>query len=260
MITPPPPRQRELGEFVRSHRERLAPARFGLPEGRRRTPGLRREEVAQLSGLSVTWYTFMEQGRDVSLSPSALQRLARALQLSPAERAYLFELAGRRDPETPPETAVAPHEALLAIIRAQETPAYLLDPVWDALAWNAAAARLFTGWLEGVGPPNLMRYIFRAPEARQLLPDWEERARRVIAEFRVDYGQHLEDPRMTALIAELSAASPVFTRLWHGHVVLAREGGPRHFRQAGTLGAYEQVTLTPAQMPHTKLVILTPVA
>src|SRR5713226_8903042 len=94
--------RRELGEFIWSHRERLAPAAIGLAAGsRRRTPGLRREEVAQLCGLSATWYTWIEQGRDVSVSPTALARLARTLQLSPAERAYLFDLVGKRDPSGP---------------------------------------------------------------------------------------------------------------------------------------------------------------
>src|ERR1700752_5275475 len=125
--------RRELGEFVRAQRERLAPTAIGLPAGgRRRTPGLRREEVAQLCGLSTTWYTWVEQGRDIAVSADALARLAGALRLTAAERSYLFGLTGRRDPAPPaagPVTATVPAE-LLGMLRATMVPAYLLDRLW----------------------------------------------------------------------------------------------------------------------------------
>src|SRR5262249_46621965 len=142
-------RRRELGDFVRSLREKLTPAALGLPPGaRRRTPGLRREEVAQLSGLSVTWYTWLEQGRDMSLSTVALARLANALRLGRAERAYLFELAGRRDPDHGAgETDELP-AAVLGCVESIASPAYVLDQGWTARVWNSAAERLFVGWLD----------------------------------------------------------------------------------------------------------------
>src|SRR6185312_3226508 len=128
----------ELGEFLRSHRARLTPGELGLEPGmRRRTPGLRREEVAQLAGVSATWYTWIEQGRDVSVSPAALARLARVMRLTAAERAYLFELAGKRDPDAPPEPALGEQpEGLAAIVQTIATPAYVLDRTWTALTWN----------------------------------------------------------------------------------------------------------------------------
>src|ERR1700755_3473027 len=134
--------QRTLGEFLRAHRARLSPAGLGLPAGqRRRTPGLRREEVAQRCGLSVTWYTWLEQGRDVAASPQTLASLARALQLTPAERAYLFQIAGRLDPDAahgPEEEADVP-PTLADALASISGPAYVLDRLWNARACNDSA-------------------------------------------------------------------------------------------------------------------------
>ncbi|TWB45175.1 helix-turn-helix transcriptional regulator [Nitrospirillum pindoramense] len=257
-------KRREMGEFVRAQRERLSPAALGLAPGpRRRTPGLRREELAQLSGVSVTWYTWIEQGRDVSISPAALTRLAQALRLSAAERAYLFDLAGKRDPEGAAAGDDTPvPSALDALVRSLPHPAYLLDRCWNALAWNAAAARLFTGWLVPPDPGtdrNQLRYLFLNPTAQALIPDWVERARRVVAEFRVDYSHHLDDPGMRALVADLSQRSPLFADLWHTHAVTARAGGERAFHHPtdGPL-RYEQLTFALAGQTDVKLVTLVP--
>ncbi|MBB6249870.1 helix-turn-helix transcriptional regulator [Nitrospirillum iridis] len=259
-------KRRELGEFVRAHRERLSPAALGLAPGpRRRTPGLRREELAQLSGVSVTWYTWIEQGREISISPAALGRLAHALRLSAAERAYLYDLAGKRDPQegpAPGDTVVP--AALDGLVRGIAHPAYLLDRTWNALAWNAPAARLFAGWLEAATPGgnperNQLRYLFLNPAARALIPDWAERTRRVVAEFRVDYSHHLDDPGMRALVADLTARSAAFADLWHAHTVTTRAGGERAFlHPADGLVRYEQVTLTLAGQAAVKLVTLVP--
>lgn len=257
-------RRQELAEFIRAHRERLTPAMFGFPGGaRRRTPGLRREEVAQLSGFSTTWYTWIEQAREVSISPAALARLARVLRLSPPERGYLFDLAGKRDPSADPGPAPALPAALLASVQALTCPAYLLDRQWTALSWNRAAARLFVGWLDedtGDAPDrNLLRYIFLHPAARRLIPDWESRARRVLAEFRVDYSHHLEDPGLQALTRDLAKRSKLFARAWDEHSVVGREGGARSFAhpQDGPV-TYEQITLAPSSHPDCKLVMLVP--
>ena len=173
---------------------------LGLPaSGRRRTPGLRREEAAQLSGLSVTWYTWLEQGRDVSVSPMALARLAGALRLGHAERTYLFELADRRDPDEHDGEANSVPPAVLAALKAIDAPAYLLDRSWNARGWNAPAERLFVGWLDRTGARNLLRYVFLEPAARTLIHDYDDRARRVVAEFRANVGTHLEDAPVRAL-------------------------------------------------------------
>ena len=255
-------KRRELGDFLRAHRARLTPTSLGLPTGmRRRTPGLRREEVAQSCGMSATWYTWLEQGRDVSASATALSTLARTLQLTPAERAYLFELAGKRDPSLP-----APHEddggmdasaSLGRAVAAINTPAYILDSLWNARAWNKQAARLFVGWLDGSSDRNLLRYVFLSPTARNVIPDWQARARRVLAEFRADSSRHLEDASLQALVDDLRRRSRFFARCWSEHAVMDRTGGERTFdhpRQGRLF--YEQVAFTVANRPDFKLVML----
>jgi transcriptional regulator with XRE-family HTH domain len=250
--------RRELGDFVRAQREKLTPAGVGLPAGtRRRTPGLRREELAQLCGLSVTWYTWIEQGRDVSISPAALARLAMALQLGRAERAYLFELAGKRDPDQGGSDADVLPPAVLACVEAISAPAYVLDRGWTARSWNAAAERLFVGWLDQPGDRNLLRFIFTEPTARALICGWEERARRVAAEFRAASSAHLDDPSLSKLIDDLRRQSRDFARFWDQHGVLGREGGERTFNHpADGFLRYEQVTFNLAIEPDLKLTML----
>ncbi|MBC2776781.1 MmyB family transcriptional regulator [Parasphingopyxis marina] len=246
-----------LGQFVRSHRDRITP---DLSVRRRRTPGLRREELAARAGIGVTWCAWIEQGRDVSVSPATLARLAVALALTPAERAYLFELAGRRDPEAPRSAPIsqAP-EAVTALVAALSCPAYGLDPQWNACCWNAAAERLFVGWLGEGQQRNLLLYMFAEPSSRELIPDWEDRARRVLAEFRADYGRLVDDAALGELVERLRAESEFFAREWDAQSVMAREGGSRMFvhPQDGPL-AYVQHTFSPAERPDYKLVTLFP--
>lgn len=250
--------RRELGAFVRAQREKLSPAAVGLPAGtRRRVRGLRREEVAQLSGLSVTWYTWIEQGREVSVSPATLARLADALRLTRAERAYLFELAGTRDPGRDEAEADDIPPAVPACVATIASPAYVLDRSWTARCWNRQAERLFTGWLDRPGDRNLLRFIFLEPAARSLIHGWKERARRVVAEFRADCSAHLDDPPFRGLIEGLRHRSPEFMRLWDEHAVLGREGGERTFdHPADGFVRYEQVTFKLAGQPDLKLTIL----
>ncbi|AKC68703.1 helix-turn-helix transcriptional regulator [Pandoraea oxalativorans] len=257
--------RRALGDFLRAHRERLTPAAVGLPPmGRRRTPGLRREEVAQLCGLSSTWYTWIEQAREVSISAGALAAVAGALRLSRAERAYLFDLAGKRDPER--GAAPLPHHAtaqVQAAVAAVAAPAYALDRCWDVLAWNAAAADIFRGWLDapgvsgGAGTKNLLRYIFLDAGARTLIQDWESRARRVVAEFRAECSAYLDDTPVRALTDALQRESPVFAALWSQQDVVEREGGRRgfHHPERGDID-FAQVTFRLSGHDDVKLVML----
>jgi transcriptional regulator with XRE-family HTH domain len=247
-----------LGAFLRALRERQTPAEHGLVNGqRRRTPGLRREEVAQLCGLSATWYTWIEQGRHVSVSATALARLARGLRLSRAERDYLFELTGKRDPEKGCDSADDMPDAVMVCVDAIDGPAYILDRAWTARRWNAKAARLFAGWLDTGGDRNLLRYIFLRLEARSLISDWEERARRVVAEFRAATTGHVGDPALGHLVDELNVKSPDFARLWAAHGVLAREGGERTFKHPSDgLLHYRQVSTTFAGWPDFRMTML----
>jgi len=257
---PLPAQRRALGEFLRTRRASLTPDLLGLPAGaRRRTPGLRREEVALVGGISATWYSWIEQGRDVSVSPEALSRLAQALRLSPAERAYLFELAAKQDPVS----ARAERDSddvpavLVQCVRSIRSPAYLLDRLWRARAWNQSAVRLFVGWLDRPGDRSLLHFIFLEPSARRLISDWEERARRVVAEFRADHSRSLDDPSLRSMVEALARLSPFFARAWAEHSVLAREGGERRFNhpKEGPL-RYQQTTFVPANRPDFKLVML----
>ena len=258
-------RRKELAEFLRVIRNRSQAADFGFPAGnRRRTAGLRREEVAQLVGISPTWFTWIEQGREVNVSADALDRLAVTLRLSRSERAYLFEMADRRDPqESLPETDDAP-PLLIELLAEIKVPAYLMGRYWDILGWNRPATELFAGWLDeprgnDEAPPNMLRFVFLSPLARDFLFDWEARARRITAEFRADCRRRLDDPVLIRLIEELSAASPDFARLWKQHDVLERQGGERAF-QHPSRGAlrYQQVTLRLGEQEHVKLVMLKP--
>lgn len=251
-------RQALLGAFVRAHRERAAPE---PRPGRRRTPGLRREELAARAGISATWCAWIEQGRDVRVSPHALSRLAAVLELSRAERAYLFELAGRRDPDAaPPQPIPDAPASLVAVVEAVPYPAYGLDRIWNACCWNAAAARLFRDWLDQSHERNLLRWVFLDPFARELLPDWTQRARRLLAEFRADFSRSLNDPRLADLIAGLRRDSPFFGEAWEEQGVLDREGGVRTFRRPDGELRFVQHTLTPAERTDYKLVLLQPVA
>lgn len=261
-MQPPTP---SLGEFLRARRERLRPEDFNLPRGaRRRTPGLRREEVAQLCGLSPTWLAWIEQGRTTSVSVDALHALAAGLQLSRAERAYLFELASRADPARPPSEQADPQQ-LMALLRSIRAPAYILDRHWDAIAWNAAANALFADWLgcatrtSGRLDRNLLRYVFLHPRAPQFIVDWPERSRRLVAEYRSDTAAWRDDPVRESLVRELCALSAPFEVAWRSQQVLSRDGGRRVFQHArGGRRQFEQYVLRVAQRTELKLTVLVP--
>ncbi len=261
-------KRKELGEFLQALRLRGTPEAFGFPSGaRRRTQGLRREEVAQLAGISATWYTWIEQGREVNVSADALDRLANALKLSRTERAYLFEMADRRDPQAnATETDTAP-ETLVNMLASIQIPAYIMGRTWDLLAWNQPATDLFIGWLDALKTdnlkqdalPNLLRFVFTHPDAKQFVVNWEMRARRLVAEFRADCRSRLEEPELQRLVSELSQASPEFERFWKQHDVLERQGGQREFNHPKLgLISYQQVTLRPVEQEQLKLVLLQP--
>jgi transcriptional regulator with XRE-family HTH domain len=254
-----------LGEFLRARRESLQPLDLALPQrSRRRTPGLRREEVAQLCGISPTWYTWIEQGRTAAISPATLVALAQGLHLTPAERAYLFEIAARVDPSPAGLAATAGLE-LAGLVRAIRTPTYVLDRYWNAIEWNPAAAKLFRDWLGAATrkrePPNLLRYVFMHPRSKSFLLDWEDRARSVVAEFRADTPRLRDDPQRSALIEELSQASREFAAAWRSQRVRVRDGGRRSFRAGrGGVQQFEQHILRVVGRPDLRMTVLVPAA
>lgn len=218
----------ELGAFLRSRRERLAPADAGLPAtGRRRTPGLRREELALLAGISATWLTYLEQGRDVRPSGQVLDALARALRLTGAEREHLHRLAGGG--KTPGESAVeeaAPEVAGVPALLGGN-PAYVTGICYDVLALNTAAEEL----LPGIAPGgNIVRWLFTEAAAREVLVDWEQEARAVLARLRAIAGRHPDHPRVTRLVAELTEASPEVRAWWPQYDVQFSHAGHKRLR------------------------------
>ncbi|RKH21154.1 XRE family transcriptional regulator [Corallococcus praedator] len=203
-----------LGGFLRDRRARLAPEP-GAPS-RRRTPGLRREEVATRAGVSVTWYTWLEQGRGGPPSDEVLERLARALELDAAGREVLYLLAQQRPPplRAAPLPPVAP--ALQRVLDALPTsPAYVQTPAWDIVAWNAAATVVLSDYAAmPAHERNVIRRLFGPSAMRASLPDWEAHARFALATFRVDAARAGDCPEAAALAAELQETSAEFRRLW----------------------------------------------
>lgn len=225
-------RRRELGSFLRARRERTTPSDVGLPGSRRRrTPGLRREELANLAGISTTWYTFLEQGRDVRASTQVLTAIANALGLGEPERAHLIAIAtddthpvgGLEDFEyLAPEVADMPQ--LL-----EPNPAYVTGSSYDLLAWNDAAAELFPGATTSPAP-NLARWIFTDPAARQGLPDWPIVAQGVLARLRTNAGKHPGSPRFERLERELRAASCEADAWWPRYDIATSQAGAKRVR------------------------------
>lgn len=208
-------RRRALADFLRKCRARLAPGDVGLPPGlRRRTPGLRREEVAQLANIGASWYVWLEQGRDVRPSAQVLECIARALRLTPNERRHLFVLGGLFPPPTIAEEVASP--ALQQILDdLGPSPAYAIGRRWDFLAWNAAADALFT-ITEAPLPygRNLVWRFFTDPVLRGHFVDWEQLARGFLAEFRTASARYPGDRWFGALIEDLCQASPEFREWW----------------------------------------------
>lgn len=218
----------ELASFLRSRRERLTPDRVGLPPGgRRRTPGLRREEVAMLSGIGVTWYTWLEQGRDITPSTQVLDALARALLLDPDERAHLHLLATGTRPDDAGEPAgcsvvAADHLALLA--RFDGVPACIQTAKFDILAANATYRFLITDIDEGpIEDRSCMIRAFLDPVWRRAYDDWEATTTRMVARLRAAMPSHLDDSAWTGLVDRMRTSSERFDELWQRHD-LARSG------------------------------------
>ena len=223
-------RRRAVGEFLRSRRARLQPADVGLAPGmRRRTPGLRREEVAQLARVGTTWYTWLEQGRDVNPSHQVLDGVARALRLNAAERRYLYALTRGEEPlPLASGSEIVPVHLRSVIEHIEPLPAYVTGRRWDLLAWNRSAAALFADF--GSQPKrskNLIWTIFVEPYSRRLFVEWEETARGLLAALRESAGRHAGDPAFDELIASLRQHSPEFRSWWPPHEVGLRDKDPQ---------------------------------
>ena len=203
----------DLSNFLTGRRKKLSPVDAGLPSsGPRRTPGLRREEVAALAGVGLTWYTWFEQGRDIQVSESFLLKVAKALKLDDAECAHLFLLAHRRPPPAEAYQWPSVSPLIQTLLDELARPAYVANLRWDVVAWNAAADELFGFAGGGQAERNIMRLAFADPEFRRRLPHWREEAPRLLAQFRYDLATAPDDPAMLGLIDELKRLSADFRR------------------------------------------------
>jgi transcriptional regulator with XRE-family HTH domain len=221
-----------LGSYLRDRRTRLDPAALGFAAGRRRTPGLRREEVAQRANISPTWYTWLEQGRGGAPSPDVLNRIARALMLTDVEREHLFLLGLGRPPGvryTATEGVTPRLQRLLDALDA--SPALIKTATWDVIAWNRAAAVVLTDY--GALPPsqrNILRLIFGDPRVRAQQYDWERVARFVVGAFRADAARAGAVSEVGALVEELCRLSPEFEALWRDNDVNVHGEGLKRLR------------------------------
>jgi transcriptional regulator with XRE-family HTH domain len=252
---------KQLGQLLRSRREALQPADVGLPPGRRRrTRGLRREEVAVLAAISPTYLAILEQGRNVRPSRAVLDALADALRLAPAERAHIHELAhgGARAPASAPE-ALAPGLGAL-VERLDPDPAYVTGRRWDVLASNRSARALWTDW--SVLPEderNMIWWTFTEPAARTILVDWQGEATALLGRLRAAAARHPDDPGFGALVARLHAASPEARAWWRRHEIAPVSSGTKRLRhpELGEL-RLEVTVLHSADDHEQKLVLFTP--
>lgn len=247
----------ELAEFLRTRRERLSPEDVGLPRAkRRRTPGLRREEVAALAGVGLTWYTWLEQGRDIGVSSDFLDNLARVLKLDATERRHLFLLAHARPPAEPGKTfcSVPPLAARLVLDLAPHA-AYIINLRWDILMYNGPANHLFAFDKHQPARRNLLWMLFADPALRQTFAHWEKDVPAVLESFRRDYAGSRDDASMRDLIDELEKVSPEFKAMWRQQDVHAPCTGVRTFAVDGTLQRFDYTSLLIDGGQHLRLIV-----
>jgi len=255
-------RLQELGDFLRTRRARLTPEAVGLPRGsRRKTPGLRRAEVAQLVGVSVDWYTWLEQGRPITPSTQVLERLVQTLRLDANERTHLFLLAQQQAPPALLQEPEIVSPALQHFLDQFGTrPAFVSGRRWDILAWNDAGCAVFGDFRRmTTRERNTIWGIFTNPLSRQYVVNWEEDARHLLAQFRSSCGRYPGDAQLTELIHDLMLASPEFRAWWPDHEVRSGQEGRKTLNhpQVGYL-LFERLTFQVFDTPDLKVTVYTP--
>lgn len=256
-------RRVELARFLRDRRHQAVREGYGLPSGGRgRTAGLRREEVASLSGVSVTWFTWLEQGRSINPSRQVIDALARTFRLKPAETDYLLSLAGfgatMPRVSTPVEDAPPHVQHLLDALGAN--PAFALATDWGIVGWNMAYAQLYPSVLRMARDErNLIVAVYSDPSVRELLPDWEETSARFLAEFRAHTALRAGDPDIQSFVSRLSETSAEFREAWNRYTIGGFESRERRFRHPvrGEI-RLEHHELTPVDRPDLRIVVYTP--
>ena len=252
---------RRFGTYLKDRRGKLDPATFGFPSERRRTPGLRREEVAQRANISPTWYTWLEQGRGGAPSADVLDRIGRALMLTDVEREHLFLLGLGRAPEARYRKDEGVTPRLQRVLDALEpTPALIRTATWDVVAWNKAATVMLFDY--GSVPPqerNVLRFIFLDPRMRAVHDNWESVARFVVSQFRVDAARAGAAAEVEPLVDELCQLSPEFKAMWHDNEVLSHGEAVKHIRHP-VLGriAFEYSVFAVDGRPDLSLLVYNP--
>ncbi|MEV5830090.1 helix-turn-helix transcriptional regulator [Spirillospora sp. NPDC052242] len=257
-----PRRRTELAAFLRTRRERITPADVGMPPGpRRRTPGLRREEVAQLAGVGVTWYTWLEQGRPINASPQVLDAVARTLRLDGAEREHLYRLAEVPDTAVPDDAGTLPRTVQPILDALDPMPAAVVNGRSDILAWNRGYAAIFPQ-IPAARPceRNSLWMTFTLPPCCNPVVNFAEEAPLYVAMFRYRYSGHLDEPAWKDLVRRLRAASPEFARLWASHDVALPEARVKVFRHPAVGEIRTQTTnLDVTAAPGTRMIVYTPI-
>ena len=253
-------RRTEFGDFLRSRRTKLNPKMVGLAGGRRRrTSGLRREEVAELAGIGVDWYIRLEQGRTVNPSVTTVDALARALRLNKTEHAHLRALA--RDADRPAFAIEAVPEAIRRLLDSLDQPAYVTGRRWDLLAWNKVAEEIFAFGRLAEPDRNVLFCMMTNDNTRKLFgTNWADEAKRMVAQFRSSHDAWAGDPAFTELLDRLRQGSPEFVRWWEAHEVRGTASGRKslHHPKLGLL-QFEHTSFQANDDPALKLVIYTPV-
>ncbi|HEY1720727.1 MAG TPA: helix-turn-helix transcriptional regulator [Magnetospirillaceae bacterium] len=257
----PPVNDNPLGSYLKDRRTKLDPAAFGLAPTRRRTPGLRREEVAQRANVSVTWYTWLEQGRGGAPSADVLDRIAAALMLTEVEREHLFLLGLGRQPEVRYHVVESISPRLQRVLDSLEfSPAFVRTPTWDVIAWNRAAAAVLGDY--GAVPfeqRNILRRVFCDPASRARMADREHSTRFLVAAFRADAARAGASKEIEALVDELSHASPEFASLWRENDVRHYGEGTKHLlHPSGGKIALEYSSFAVDGRPDLGMVIFNP--
>jgi len=257
-------RRKELGDFLKSRRNRLLPQDFGFPAGpRRKVKGLRREEVAQLVGIGQTWYTWLEQGRDINVSAEILESLARVMRMSTEERNHLFLLAHQQLPQA--KQMEFEKEKVNSVLQnlldhLNDCPAYITDSKWDVLAWNRAACIIFGDFSQMNNKErNAIWRCFMSPAYRNVMVDWEGHARRLLAAFRATCSRFVGEPWLKELVSELTEQSAEFRLWWPQHDVMGTPVGKKEIRhpEAGIM-VMEHITLQVYDNPDLKLTLYRP--
>ncbi len=253
------PNRSELGDFLRSRRERLSPKAVGLPNGRRRrTVGLRREEVAELAGIGVDWYVRLEQGRSVSPSVATIDALARALRLSKAEHGHLRALPRNADRRAFSRESVP--ATVRRVVESLNQPAYITGRRWDVLAWNAAADEIFAFSRLAEQDRNILICMLTRPATRRLFgAAWTDEAKRMVAQFRATHDLWAGDPAFVALLERLRQGSPEFAIWWPAHDIRSVAAGQKSMShpKKGAI-SFEYASFQANDDPALKLVIYTP--